>query len=141
MNDRPVVYPFDDRTIGDVFHQRSKGVILFQSGIAGAVLTEAFKDAAEEWKVNRGKQLIFTDIPVEAEHYGGLANYIKIDFNKSPIVIIDGAARTKNVLSGNPKEITSEQIVSFLESVESGSAKQYGLDEEVKVEEEAAVEE
>ena len=134
LHDRPVVYAFDDRTIGEVFHRGNQAIILFQSASAGEVLNQAFKDAAEEWRVNRGNTLIFTDIPVSAEHYGGLANYIKIDFNKSPIVVIDGANRSKNVLSANPNELDSAQIIAFLEEVQGGNAKKYGLDEEVKVE-------
>ena len=48
--------------------------------------------------------------------------------------MIDGANRSKNVLSADPTEIDSSQVLSFLESVESGNAQKYGLDEEVKVE-------
>lgn len=70
----------------------------------------------------------------EAEHYGGLAQYIKIDFNKSPIVLIDGAKRTKYVLTKAPLDITSADIIAFVGSVENGSAKEYKVDEKVEYE-------
>ena len=62
--ERPNVYPFDDRTIGDIFGERGVGVILFQSPQAGEALNQAFSDAAEEVRVNQGKTLIFTSIEV-----------------------------------------------------------------------------
>lgn len=77
----------------------------------------------------------------DAEHYGGLANYIKIDFNKSPIIVIDGGKRVKFVLAKAPLEISSEDIVNFVESVENGKAREYKIDEQVTYEEAATEEE
>lgn len=62
--ERPVVYPFDDRTIGNIFGDRGVGVVLFHSAEAGEALSQAFTDAATEIRINRGQFLIFTDIPV-----------------------------------------------------------------------------
>lgn len=60
-----------------------------------------------------------------------MANYIKIATPKSPVVIIDGGKRLKYVLQGSPSEMTSDQIVKFVESFETGNAKEYKMDEEV----------
>ena len=80
-------------------------------------MAQAFRDAAEEVRVKQGKiALIFTDIELNAEHYSGLANYIKIATPKSPVVIIDGGKRVKFVMQANPVDVTSEQIVKFVES-------------------------
>jgi len=46
-------------------------------------------------------------------------------------VVVDGGKRTKFVLETNVADITSEQIVSFVEGVESGTGKEYKFDEEV----------
>jgi hypothetical protein len=35
LNERPVVYPFNDRTIGDIFSERGSAAILFHSPQAG----------------------------------------------------------------------------------------------------------
>ncbi len=61
--------------------------------------------------------------------------------SKSPIVIIDGGKRTKNVLAADPVDITSADIVSFVESYSNGQTKEYKIDEQVTYEETAAVEE
>lgn len=138
--ERPTVYPFDDRTIGNIFGDRGTGVILFQSSTAGEALTEAFNDAATEIRVNRGQPLIFTDIPTTGEHYAGLANYIKIQADKSPIVIVDGGKRAKHVLFGSPADITSQQIIEFVEKFNNGQAKEFKLDEEIVYEDGSRVE-
>ena len=62
--ERPVVYAFDDRTIGNIFGDRGVGVVLFESSEAGEALSQAFQDAATEIRINRGQNLIFTTIPV-----------------------------------------------------------------------------
>jgi hypothetical protein len=64
--ERPTVFLFDERTIGDIFGDRQVGVVLFQSADAGEALSEAFSAAAEEVRVNQGKTLIFTEIEVVA---------------------------------------------------------------------------
>jgi hypothetical protein len=65
-HERPAVYPFNDRTIGEIFSERGTAVILFHNLQAGHVLVEAFHEAAKIWRVDRQKSLIFTDIPVES---------------------------------------------------------------------------
>lgn len=123
-NERPTVYPFDERTISDIFGERGVGVILFHSGEAGEALVEAFTEAAVDIRVNQGKSaLIFTDVPLNSEHYSGLANYIKVATPKSPVVIIDGSKRLKYVLKASPADLTSSQIVDFVKSFEDQSAK------------------
>ena len=62
--ERPTVYPFDDRTIGQIFGERAVGVILFQQNEAGEVLADSFNNAAHESRIERLKNYIFTDIPV-----------------------------------------------------------------------------
>jgi hypothetical protein len=51
QNERPVVYAFDDRTIGDIFGERAVGVILFQVAGAGEVLNDAFAEAAQKVRI------------------------------------------------------------------------------------------
>ena len=51
QNERPAVYAFDDRTIGDIFGERAVGVILFQMAEAGEVLNDAFAEAAQKVRV------------------------------------------------------------------------------------------
>ena len=46
-----MVYAFDDRTIGDIFGERSVGVILFQSAEGGEALNDAFAEAAQKVRV------------------------------------------------------------------------------------------
>ena len=67
LNERPTVYPFNDRTIGEIFSERGSAAILFHSPQAGEALVSAFTDAAKAWRVDRQKSLIFTDIPVRME--------------------------------------------------------------------------
>ena len=54
--------------------------------------------------------------------------------------MIDGGKRAKFILQGNPADITSEQIVKFVEAFESGNSKQYKMDEEVVYEDGTKVE-
>jgi hypothetical protein len=56
-------------------------------------------------------------------------------------VVIDGAKRVKYVLIANPVDLTSADIVAFVESVDSGSAKEYKVDEQITYTETAANEE
>ena len=90
--------------------------------------------ASSQWQVPRLHQHPRTPRPTQiaAEHYGGLAQYIKIDVTKSPIVLIDGGKRTKFVFSKSPEDITADDIIGFAEAVEAGRAKEYKIDEEVK---------
>jgi hypothetical protein len=69
-----------------------------------------------------------------------LAQYIKIDVAKSPIVLLDGAKRTKFVLLEDASSISSEKIVAFAESVSAGEAKEYKMDEAVSYVESAETE-
>jgi hypothetical protein len=64
LNERPLVYAFDDRTIGDIFSERKSAIIVFASGESDAVITSAFADAAHEWKIKSKKNLIFSQINV-----------------------------------------------------------------------------
>jgi hypothetical protein len=64
VHERPVVYAFNDRTIGDIFSERGSAAILFHNPQAGEALVAAFTDAATVWRVEKQKPLIFTDIPV-----------------------------------------------------------------------------
>jgi hypothetical protein len=54
--------------------------------------------------------------------------------------VIDGGKRVKYVLAGKPSEITADEIVSFVESVTSGKAKEYKIDEEVVYSDDTKVE-
>jgi hypothetical protein len=67
LNERPVVYPFNDRTIDEIFSQRGSAAILFHSPQAGQALVSAFTNAAQTWRFDRQKPLIFTEIPVKME--------------------------------------------------------------------------
>jgi len=62
-NERPVVVPFDERTIGDMFSQSKAGLCLFNKE-GSNVLLDAFTEAAKNVKES-GKQLIFTHIEVK----------------------------------------------------------------------------
>lgn len=55
--------------------------------------------------------------------------------------MIDGAKRVKYVLVANPVDLTSGDILAFVESVENGTAKEYKVDEQVTYTEAAAEEE
>jgi hypothetical protein len=55
--------------------------------------------------------------------------------------VIDGGKRVKYVLIATPADLTSEEIVAFVESVENGTAKEYKVDEQVTYTEAAAAEE
>ncbi len=51
---------------------------------------------------------------------------------KTPVIYLNGEKRSKSVLFGAPADITTHEIVSFLKKYESGSVKEYKLDEEVE---------
>lgn len=55
--------------------------------------------------------------------------------------MIDGAKRTKYVLTKAPLDITSADIIAFVGSVENGSAKEYKVDEKVEYEDVVTTEE
>lgn len=74
-NDRPIIAPFDDRTIMTIFQGGKKGAILFNSESSN-VLLDAFTQAAKEYN---GEALIFTEIEASNQHLDNLANYIKLD--------------------------------------------------------------
>jgi hypothetical protein len=63
-NERPIVVPFDERTIGDMFSQAKPGICLFNQGNSN-VLLDAFTESAKAAK-EAGKQLIFTHIDVNS---------------------------------------------------------------------------
>jgi len=121
-NERPTVYPFNERTISEIFSESASAIILFQSPVNGEALNEAFAEAANQWRVVAGKNFIFTDIPPTGQHYGGLAEYIKIDVARSPIVFLDGGKRSKHILAVTAPFLTAEKIIAFAESIESGTA-------------------
>lgn len=62
--ERPTVYPFNDRTIAEIFSERGSAAVLFHSAQAKEVLVQAFSEAANKWRVEKQKSLIFTEIPV-----------------------------------------------------------------------------
>ena len=80
-------------------------------------------------------------IQTTGEHYHGLANYIKIQAAKSPIVIIDGGKRSKQVLFSAPADITSDNIIAFVEKFNNGNGNEYKLDEEITYDDGTKVEE
>jgi hypothetical protein len=59
-NERPIVVPFDDRTIGDMFSSSKAGLCLFDKD-GSSVLVDAFNQAAKAY-IDSGKSLIFTHI-------------------------------------------------------------------------------
>ena len=67
MNERPTVYAFNDRTIGEIFSDRTPGIILFESPQAKDALIQAFEDAATQVRVTDGKAFIFSNIPVNID--------------------------------------------------------------------------
>lgn len=60
-NERPLVVPFDERTIGDVFGSGKTGIVLF-NGADSNVLLNFFQEAAKEYSNTDGAPVIFTDI-------------------------------------------------------------------------------
>lgn len=58
-NQRPVVVPFDERTISDIFGSRKLGAVLFNSE-NNNVLLDAFTGAAKAYSETDGASLIFT---------------------------------------------------------------------------------
>jgi len=45
--------------------------------------------------------------------------------------VVDGGKRVKLVLEDNAADITTEQIIAFVEGVENGTGKEYKVDEEI----------
>lgn len=67
LYDRPIVYVFDDRTRGEIFTDKKNAILLFEpSGELGETVRAAFRDAAQEWKIQNKKKLIFSGIQVSA---------------------------------------------------------------------------
>lgn len=132
-NQRPLVVPFDERTIGDIFGSRKLGLVLFNSE-GNNVLVEAFNEAAKSYSETDGESIIFTEIPQGNEHIENFANYIKIDHKATPVVMIQAGDQIKYVMKG---EVTKDSIISFLENYTDFK---YGITDEVKAEEAAAEE-
>ena len=130
-NQRPLVVAFDDRTIGEMFSSQKKGLVLF-NGADDNVLLEAFTSAAQEYSAGDSAPLVFTEINSKSEHLANFANYIKINHQTNPVILVSAGEQIKYVMSG---EVTKENIVSFLANYESFK---YGLTDEVKAAEEAA---
>ena len=59
---------------------------------------------------------------------------MKVNVEKSPIVILSGEKRSKSVYFGNSADLTAESIVSFLQKYEDGKVKSYKMDEEASEE-------
>lgn len=124
-NQRPLVVPFDERTIGDIFGSSKKGAVLF-NGENNNVILEAFTEAAKEYASTDGENLIFTEINDKSEHLENFANYIKIDHKANPIIVVEAESQSKFVMNA---EITKENVVSFFANHESFK---FGLTDEVK---------
>lgn len=133
-NQRPVVVPFDERTIGDIFGSRKLGAVLFNSE-NNNVLLDAFTGAAKAYSETDAASLVFTEIPQGNEHVENFANYIKIDHKANPVILVDAGSQTKYVMK---EEFTQENILNFLNNYADFK---YGLTDEVKTEEAATEEE
>ena len=70
-------------------------------------------------------------IQTNAEHYQGLANYIKVKPEKSPLVAIDGGKRIKYVFEVPAAELTADKIVECAETWLNGTGHEYKIDEDV----------
>lgn len=127
-NQRPLVVPFDERTIGEMFGSSKKGVVLF-NGANDETLITALKEAAQAYSETDGEPLIFTEITDKSEHLENFANYIKINYRTNPVILVEAAAQTKYVLKS---EVTKDNLVEFLKNYQDFK---YGLTDEVKVEE------
>lgn len=68
LYERPVVVDFDERTIGDIFSNAQRGILLFNAAGSDSLLA-AFSDAATQWKITRGKTALFSHIPVHPIPY------------------------------------------------------------------------
>jgi hypothetical protein len=55
--------------------------------------------------------------------------------------LIDGGKRAKQILFGAPADISSDNIVAFIEKFNNGNGKEYKMDEEVTYEDGSTVEE
>ena len=126
-NQRPLVVPFDERTIGDMFGSSKKGLVLFNGGDDETLLS-AFKEAATEYSSTDGEALIFTEITSRSEHLENFANYIKINHKANPVILVEPAAQTKFVMKS---EASKDNIVEFLKNYQDFK---YGLTDEVKAE-------
>ena len=131
-NQRPVVVPFDERTIGDIFGNQQMGIALFNAENSNVWL-DAFTEAAKEYQNTDGQPLIWTELRAGNEHLDNFSGYIKIQKDKSPLVIVNPGAQEKFVFKG---ELTSESILDFVANYRDYK---YGLTDEVSydVEEEA----
>lgn len=129
-NQRPLVVPFDERTIGDMFGSSKKGLVLFNGGDNEALLS-ALKEAASEYSSTDGEALVFTEITSKSEHLENFANYIKINHKANPVVLIEAGSQTKFVMKS---EVNKDNLIEFLKNYQDFK---YGLTDEVKAEEEA----
>ena len=127
-NQRPLVVPFDERTIGDMFGSSKKGLVLF-NGADDEALVNAFKEAANQYSSTDGEALIFTEITSKSEHLENFANYIKINHKANPVILVEAGAQTKYVMKS---EVNKDNIVEFLANYQNFK---YGLTDEVKAEE------
>ena len=66
-NDRPLVLPFDDRTIGSVF-QEGKDAILLYNSKSNKEFTANFNEAAQKQKEIDSGKLKFTEVNVRIYH-------------------------------------------------------------------------
>lgn len=65
LNDRPLVFDYDDRTTKEIYTEKRNGILLFvAANEQGQALLTAFTEAAAEWKLKQKKRLIFSQISV-----------------------------------------------------------------------------
>jgi hypothetical protein len=65
LNDRPLVYDYDDRTTKELYTEKRNGILLFTAASEqGQALLTAFTEAAVQWKLVQKKKLIFAQINV-----------------------------------------------------------------------------
>ena len=127
---RPPVVNFDERTIGDMFGSSKLGIVLF-NGADSSVHLDAFTEAAKAYSETDGQSLIFTEIKSSNEHLKNFADYIKINHEKSPLVMINASGQEKFVFKG---ELTKENILDFISNYESFKV---GITDQVEYEGEA----
>ena len=60
MFDRPFVYPFDDRSSGEIFTDKRNAVLLFEpTGETGTAVRKILLEVAADWKLKYKRRLIF----------------------------------------------------------------------------------
>jgi len=120
---RPLILPFDDRTVKEVFNRAQNIILIFNSEGLDKPIRVA-KEVANDYL----GEILISEVRPGDSHFAGLSDFFKVRTDKSRIVGINSKQQKKAIYWEDINSLTYDDLWGFIESIDQNQAELYPME-------------